>query len=257
MSILEMKAVNYVRQERGIVNDVSWTINEGEHWALLGENGSGKTTLLKLLTAYEWASNGYIAVLGKVYGKCHVGLHRKHIGWVSASLQRQLPVKDPAVSIVASGFEASFGWYGEWNESVERKALDAMKRLQIDHVHQQPYGTLSQGEQKRVKIARAIVHEPQLLILDEPCEGLDPVSRHHFLSDIAHYVKEEGAPSVVYVTHHIEELGDWITHGHVLKAGFTQVQGEIGNILTSSVLSEAFEHDCDVQHEHGEYRIIL
>ncbi len=257
MSILELSRVSFLRQGRAIVNDVSWTIEEGEHWTLLGANGSGKTTLLKLITAYEWASSGRISVLGKVYGECHVGLHRKHIGWVSASLDRRLPGRDIAVRIVASGLEASLGWYGEWIEAVERDAREALERLQIGHLHDHEYETLSQGEQKRVQIARAIVQKPQLLILDEPCEGLDPVSRHRFLEDIASYVETPDAPSLIYVTHHIEELGDWISHGHVLKDGVSLAQGGISNVLTSEILSDALEHSCLVESVEGEYTIRL
>lgn len=257
MSILEMRDVHFLRQGRAIVDDLSWTIEDGEHWALLGANGSGKTTLLKLITAYEWASSGRISVLGKVYGQCHVGLHRRHIGWVSAALQRQLPGKDSAVRIVASGFEASFGWYGEWSDSIECDARDALERMQIGHLAEQSYATLSQGEQKRVQIARAIVHQPQLLILDEPCEGLDPVSRHHFLGDIASFVQEADAPSIIYVTHHVEELGEWISHGLVLKDGATLASGAIETVLDSKVLSDAFDHPCAIENEHGEFRIRL
>lgn len=257
MSVLEMTGVNYIRGGRAIVRDLSWTVKEGEHWALLGANGSGKTTLLKLITAYEWVSSGRISVLGKVYGECHVGVHRKHLGWVSSSLQRTLPGKDPAIRIVASGFEASFGWYGEWSDSVEQSSLDALDRMQIAHLRDQSYETLSQGEQKRVQIARAIVHRPQLLILDEPCEGLDPVSQYRFLTDIATYVKGPDAPSIIYVTHHIEELGDWISHGHILKEGGTLIQAPIREALHSSVLSEAFQYPCTVEVTPSESRIRL
>ncbi|MFP6582069.1 MAG: ATP-binding cassette domain-containing protein [Candidatus Hydrogenedentota bacterium] len=257
MNLLEMECVSFLRQTNPIIDDLSWKIAPGEHWTLLGANGSGKTTLLKLLTAYEWASSGTIEVLGKRYGECHVGLHRRHMGWVSASLQRQLPGRDTAVRIVASGLEASFGWYGEWNDEVEAESREALDRLGVGHLWERTYETLSQGEQKRVQIARAIVHRPQLLILDEPCEGLDPVSRQNFLRDLAGYVVGDDAPSIIYVTHHIEEIGPWMTHGLVLKDGKSLVAGPIESIMTSDLLGEAFGEDCTVARTNGRYTMRL
>jgi iron complex transport system ATP-binding protein len=257
LKLLDMAHVAYRRQGKAIIDDLSWVIESGEHWALLGANGSGKTTLLKLLTAYEWASSGSIDVLGKRYGECHVGNHRKHMGWVSASLQRQIPGKDTAIQVVASGLEASFGWYGEWSDEIETQAREALERVGVGSLHDRTYATLSQGEQKRVQIARAVIHKPQLLILDEPCEGLDPVSRHSFLEDLASYVKESHAPSVVYVTHHIEEIGAWISHGLILKDGRSLASGLIGDVLKSEVLSDAFGKPCIVNQTAGEYRIDL
>lgn len=257
MSVLQMQDVCFVRHGRPIVDKVSWTIERGEHWALLGANGSGKTTLLKLLTAYEWPTSGRIAVLGNVHGESHVGLNRRNMGWVSASLQRQLPGHDTAVRVVASGIDASFGWYRDWDDDVETAARRALERLRIEHLEHQTYETLSQGEQKRVQIARTIVHEPELLILDEPCEGLDQVSRHRFLSDLSAFVGQPNAPSVIYVTHHIEELGDWITHGHILKEGRTLAQGEAAEVLNSGVLGEAFGCDCLVGKTAKGYRLDL
>ena len=176
---------------------------------------------------------------------------------MSASLQGQLPGKDAAVRIVASGFEASFGWYGEWSDEIEDAARAALAHMRIGDLADQTYGTLSQGEQKRVQIARAIVHQPRILILDEPCEGLDPVSRHMFLNDIASYVAAADAPSLIYVTHHVEELGDWTSHGLVLKDGAAMAQGEISSVLTSDVMSDAFNYPCVVAHVDGEHRVRL
>ena len=255
MNLLELESVTFRRDENAILDALSWVIKPGEHWTLLGANGSGKTTLLKLLTAYEWASSGRIEVLGKRYGECHVGLHRRHLGWVSASLQRQIPGRDLAVRIVASGLEASFGWYGEWNDEVESRSREALERVGIGNLWQRSYETLSQGEQKRVQIARAIVHSPQLLILDEPCEGLDPVSRRVFLDDLREYVSVSDAPAVVYVTHHIEEIEPWISHGLVLKSGAVLAQGGVEEVLTGQILGEAFGRSCRVERNSGRYSL--
>ena len=255
MKIVEMQDVSYVRNGKPILEDVSWTINQGEHWALLGANGSGKTTLLKLLTAYEWVTTGRIQVLGKTYGKCHVGLHRKQMGWVSASLQVQLPRNDSVKKVVASGLEASFGWYGEWDDAVEEATQEAMDRLQIQHLQDQSYATLSQGEQKRTQIARAVVHKPNLLILDEPCNGLDPVNRIRLLDDLTHYIQSPSTPSIIYVTHHIEELQSWMHCTHLLKEGKTLAKGKTKDIVESTLIGETFDRNCVVKSHKGNYRL--
>ena len=257
MNIMEMKKVCYVRNERPILDQINWTIKQGEHWALLGANGSGKTTLLKLLTAYEWVTTGRIQVLGKTYGNCHVGVHRKQLGWVSASLQRQLPKNDKAKVVVASGFEASFGWYGKWDDDVEQASRLAMARLNIEELAEQSYATLSQGEQKRVQIARAIVHEPRLLILDEPCEGLDPVNRVLLLEDLTRYSQLENTPSIIYVTHHIDEIRPWMHFTHLLKQGKTLQQDKTQRLITPEYMEETFRRACEINQENGRYRLTI
>lgn len=255
MKLLDMQHVTFRRQGKSILDDVTWGIEAGQHWALIGANGSGKTTLLKLLAAYEWASSGTIDVLGKRYGECHVGNHRKHMGWVSATLQRQLRGHEAAMRIVASGLEASFSWFGEWDDEVESQARAALDTLRIGHLAERTYETLSQGEQKRVQIARALVHTPELMILDEPCEGLDPVSRRMFLKDLAEIAEAGHVQSIVYVTHHIDEVSDWMSHLLVLKAGRILAQGALDTHLNEAVLGEAFGVPCSLTKADGVWNL--
>ena len=257
MNIMKMQDVCYVRNERPILNKINWTINKGEHWSVLGANGSGKTTLLKLLTAYEWVTTGTIQVLGKTYGNCHVGIHRKQLGWVSASLQRQIPNTDTVKHVVASGVEASFGWYGRWDDEIENAIQRALSRLNINHLIDQSYATLSQGEQKRVQIARAIVHQPKLLILDEPCEGLDPVNRVRLLDELTQFIEHPDSPSIIYVTHHIDEIRPWMEYTHLLKEGKTLTQGKTVDLITADNLKDTFGQPCTIEKRDQRYSLTI
>ena len=181
MKVLEVKAAGFRRNGSQILSNVSWTVEDGEHWALLGANGSGKTTLLKLVTGYDWASEGTIEVLGNRFGECHIPRLRRIIGWVSSSIQERLPSGDSALRIVASGYDASLGVYRALGDAEMARAGEALELLGCRELASRTYGTLSQGERQRVLIARAMVNRPKLLILDEPCAGLDPLSSRLFL----------------------------------------------------------------------------
>ncbi len=245
--ILSVKNVHFVRNHRAILNGVTWTINPGEHWAILGANGSGKTTLLKLVTGYEWATEGSIEVLGERFGETDVRALRKHVGWVSSSLEHRLPANDRVIDVVLSGLEATLGVYRTFEDSEKDAALCALGSIGSEDLARKRYGVLSQGEQQRVLIARALVAKPSVLILDEPCAGLDPAARYRFLDDMSRLAQSDSAPALILVTHHIEEIGPWISNVLVLKSGSVLRQGSPASTLTDDVLSEAFSIQCRVK----------
>lgn len=248
VSIVELSHVGFVRGETSILRDVSWSIAQGEHWALVGPNGSGKTTLLKIVTGYEWPTVGSVSVLGERYGQCLLPEIRKAIGWVSTAIEQRLPLGDPAVDIVVSGYDASIGLYREPTPEQWAHAREALDRLRAVAIGDRAFGLLSQGEQQRVLIARALVHRPALLILDEPCAGLDPVAREALLGDLAHLAESAEAPTLILVTHHIEEIGSWVDRVMALSDGQVVASGPTADVLTADVLSETFGCVCEVDH---------
>jgi len=250
VNVVRLDNVDFRRGERLILADVSWTVQAGQHWALLGANGSGKTTLLNIITGYEWSSEGAVQVLGEDFGACSIPALRKRIGYASSALASQLhgqlSGRDTALGIVASGIEASIGLYRDFTEAEFDRARHALAKMGAANVADQRYALLSQGEQQRVVIARALVNDPGLLILDEPCGGLDPAARDLFLADLARLAARSDTPTMILVTHHIEEIGPWIAHVLVLKAGEVLAAGPKADVLTSPTMSEAFDFSCQV-----------
>jgi iron complex transport system ATP-binding protein len=251
--VVELENVCFCRKERQILSDVSWRIEAGEHWALLGANGSGKTTLLKILTGYEWPTFGTVRVLGQQFGICDIGRLRKLIGWVSNAMTQRLPVQDRAVEVVASGVDASIGLYRNVTDQEYEQSLAVLKQLRAESIAEQQYGTLSQGEMQKVLIARALVCQPQMLILDEPCIGLDPAARQRFLKDLAVLAQTETAPTIILVTHHIEEIDPWIKNAMLLKDGNTLAQGPPHEVITSEMMKELLGCACSVFRQGNEF----
>lgn len=255
--VVELRGIVLVRDGHRILSGIDWTIRRGEHWALLGANGSGKTTLLKVLTGYSWPSEGTVHVLGKKFGAYDLRELRKRIGWVSTSIEKGFPPRDTALKIVASGFEASLGLYRALTKDEMAAAAGALALLGNGSFGEQAFETLSQGEQQRVLIARALVNKPALLVLDEPCAGLDPVARREFLADLNRFSKGDLSPTMVVVTHHIEEIGPWITHIMALRDGKVVAQGTAREVATGDVLSETFSRPCTVEKHGSIYRLIF
>jgi len=247
MDVVCLQNITFQRKGCTILSDVSWRIRRGEHWALLGANGSGKTSLLKIVAGYEWPTRGTVTVLGRRFGECNLPQLRKTIGWVSSALEHRIPPRDRAWDVVASGMDASLGLYRDLNDKEVRRVLAALAATGAESHADQAYGTLSQGEQQRILIARALVNRPALLILDEPCVGLDPSAREVFLGDLARLAQDGGAPTMVLVTHHIEEIGDWIGQALVLKSGRVLTQGPTQEVVTADVLGEALSARCHVE----------
>ncbi|MCF7955989.1 MAG: ATP-binding cassette domain-containing protein [Phycisphaerae bacterium] len=251
--VIELNSVSFLRKERRILGDICWHIESGEHWALLGANGSGKTSLLRIITGYEWPSRGTVNVLGNEFGKCAISGLRKHIGYVSSAINITLPENDSATDIVLSGIDATIGLHRHYCDDEHKQAYAAMEKMSVQQCKDQSYSILSQGERQRILIARAIINHPDILILDESCAGLDPAAKEHFLADLEILTSHKNAPTIIFVTHHIEEISPWITNVFILKDGICRACGKTEDLLNSETLSDAFDCKCTVKKESRRY----
>jgi len=245
--VVELSGIRLVRNRVEILRGITWSIAAGRHWALLGANGAGKTSLLRVIAGYAAPTAGSVRVLGEKFGACDLRRLRRAIGWVSHSLEQRVRGEDSALETVLSGFDASFGIYREFGPEERRAAERALSTVGAAQVASRLTGRLSQGERQRVILARALVGRPRLLILDEPCLGLDPAARADFLADLARLAESPRCPTLLLVTHHIEEIGPWVKRVLVLQDGVILAAGRPSEVLTSSVLSSAFGRTFSVE----------
>lgn len=249
--VIEVENVGMVRgEDKRILEGIGWRLRQGDHCALLGANGSGKTSLLKVICGYEWPTEGTVRVLGNRFGEVVLADVRKQIGWVSSSIQARIPEDQSAAAVVLSGLEASIGIWREFGRAEIQRAERAMESMEVAEFADKTYGVLSQGERQRVLIARALVSRPRLLILDEPCAGLDPAAREHFLKDLTKFARRKNGPTIVFVTHHIEEIPAFVRRGLLLKDGRVLAQGPIERVCNSKNLGEALGCKCLVSREN-------
>ncbi|MFB5661980.1 ABC transporter ATP-binding protein [Alteribacillus sp. HJP-4] len=251
-NVLELKDINWTQKGKQILKDVSWTVEKDQHWVLLGLNGSGKTSILKAITGYMWPNKGEVSVLGHKFGQTNIHELRKSIGWVSTSLDERFHNRpsDTALQIVLSGKNATVGVYDELTDNDFSRAKELLKQLNIDHLSGQLYFTLSQGEKRKAMIARALMASPSLLILDEPCNGLDIYSKEELLSTIQSMNKDPDGPTLIYVTHHIEEVVPSITHAILLHQGVVTASGKKHEVITEPKLEETFQVPLSLQWEN-------
>ena len=255
--ILDLRIDSLMREGVEVLHDLEWSVGRGEHWALVGPNGSGKTTLLRILAGYLWPTRGSVTVLGERFGETDVRELRKRIGVVSSALVGWLPADLSARTMVATGFEGSIGLPWVSISATQRAAAEAaLVAMGAASIADRAYGVLSQGEQQRVMIARALVHRPALLVLDEPCGGLDPFARERFLGDLANLVTAPGHPAVVFVTHHLEEIPAFVTHALALRTGARIASGLVADVFVSSVLSRTFGARCIVTQREGRWTLV-
>lgn len=236
---------------RPILENVRWRIEPSQHWALVGPNGCGKSTLLAILSGDLWPSKGVVHVLGQEYGRVDKRELRKRIGVVSSALFGLLPTEDTGEEIAASGLLAMIGKLGAPSPEALAKGRRALAKVSAESTARKPYGVLSQGEKQRVMIARALVSDPALLVLDEACSGLDPVARERFLADLTTLSRDEEGPTQVHVTHHLEEIPSFVTHALVLREGRVLAMGRAAEVLTSETLTTAFDAPCRVEIDEG------
>jgi iron complex transport system ATP-binding protein len=253
---LELRNVSYAADGKRILDSVNWTVQPREHWAILGPNGSGKTTLLRIASGYLWPNRG-----GDVYRKgktlTHLPELRKSIGWVTASLTGEIPIYEKALNTVVSGKFAQIGYVGGlWGEAgryASARARQYLKELGCAHVCEQPFGTLSQGEQQKVLIARARMTKPYLIILDEPCAGMDPGAREKFLAALSKIGRQKRTPALIYVTHHIEEILPLFRKTLVLSAGKVLYSGPTRSALKGDVLKKLYGISLTIIKRRGRY----
>lgn len=239
--IIDAKQISVIRNKKYILKDINWSVKAGEHWAILGLNGSGKTTLLDLINGYIFPSVGEIQVLGRAFGKYDWRELRKSIGWISSALQDRLYDNETVEDIVISGKYASLGLYekpGQEERDRARSLLELMKCLEL---YGRTYETLSQGEKQRILIARGLMGSPKLLILDEPCTGLDLFAKESLLSMIEKLCQEPDAPTIIYVTHMTEEILPAFSHTLLLRRGQVHSSGRTADVLTQENLCDFFE----------------
>jgi iron complex transport system ATP-binding protein len=250
--VLDLSHISLKRNGVWILQDINWRVNPGEHWVLFGLNGAGKTALLNVLNAYEYPTKGNITVLGKEFGKAPLAESlRKKIGMVSASLQQKLHSGDNAFEIVLSGAFASIGLYETPTDEMREKAIDILKELGCFEYANRNYETLSQGERQRVLIGRALMADPELLILDEPTNGLDFLAREQLLETVEKIAQTKGAPAIIYVTHHAEEILPIFNQTLLLKKGEVFGAGQTSDMISERTLSEFFGMDVLVYWKNG------
>ncbi|CAM3067572.1 ABC transporter ATP-binding protein [Rariglobus hedericola] len=253
--LLDIRKLSILRDRTTLLSSIDWRVERGEHWAILGPNGCGKTSLLKALTGYLTPSSGEIELLGEHYGQSDWRDLRLQVGLVTSALQASVPPDEPALETVISGKYAQLDLWMKITPADHRAGMRLLRFTGAGKLATRLWGQLSQGERQRILIARALMAKPKLLILDEPCSGLDPVAREQFLHFIDALARQPKAPTLVLVTHHVEEITPAFTHALLLKAGRVAASGARRTTLTSKNLSTIF--GTPVLLGHRDHRLHL
>jgi iron complex transport system ATP-binding protein len=253
--ILDVRNLTIRRDNTVILNDLSWTVQRGENWVILGANGSGKTSLLSALIGYLTPTGGEVSVLGETFGETDWRELRKHIGLVSSSVRQMMADHEPALITVVSGKYAMIDYWGDIEAADQAAARRILRLVEIEHLAERRWEVLSQGERQRVLIGRALMAKPRLLILDEPCAGLDPVAREHFLDFLQRLGARRDAPALIFVTHHVEEIMPVFTHALLLREGRVVAAGPKRTVLTSKKLTEVFAAPLKLGKRGGRYTL--
>jgi iron complex transport system ATP-binding protein len=252
-------AVSKLRVEREavILEAIDWAVERGQHWVILGANGSGKTSLLSALTGYMPPTAGEISVLGETYGRTDWRELRKRVGIASSSIYQLVEGHQTPLDTIIGGRHAVIGMWGEVRPSERNQAEKLLRQIEAEAISNRPWRVLSQGERQRVLIGRALIARPELLILDEPCAGLDPVAREHFLQFLGRLAQRRHTPTMVLVTHHVEEIISIFSHVLVLRKGQVLAAGPKGKVMTSGTMSHAFGASVSLRHQRGRYSMTV
>lgn len=256
-TVLQYENVSYVRNGLSILDEISWKVDSSERWVILGPNGAGKTTLLKLATGHDYPTTGTVDILDHRLGRVDVFDLRTRIGFAASAQARRIPPQETVLNTVLT---AAYSVEGRWNEEYEdidmKQALRVLREWNLEELQHRTFGTLSDGERKRVLIARAVMTDPELLLLDEPSASLDLGARERLLKLLSGYAGSPHSPAMVMVTHHVEEIPPGFTHALLLSEGKVTAQGPLAEVLNAQTLSETFGLTFELSHEAGRYHAI-
>ncbi|MDP0500537.1 MAG: ATP-binding cassette domain-containing protein [Verrucomicrobiota bacterium JB022] len=254
-ALIDVQGLTVRRSPTTILDQIDWRVERGQHWVLLGPNGSGKTSLLQALTGYLTPTAGKVEVFGQVYGRSYWPSLRERVGVVSVALAQQIQGEETAVEVVASGRFAMLNFWGELTPALVAEAEALLEDLHVGYLARREWRLLSQGERQRVMTARGLMSQAELLFLDEPCSGLDPVARERFLRWLEGVLARPESPGVVLVTHHLEEVVPGIEHALLLGKGVKIACGPLAEVLQPHLLSEAYGAEIGILRENGRYRL--
>ncbi len=253
-AVVDLAGVSIVRNGSTLISDITWEVDEADRWVVIGPNGAGKTTLLQVISAQIHPSSGVAGVLGEVLGVVDVFELRPRIGLTSAALAERIPRSERVHDVVVSASYAVVGrWREQYDELDHERADELLAQLRIDALAERTFGTLSEGERKRVQIARALMTDPELLLLDEPAAGLDLAGRETLVNTLGELAQDHYAPASVLVTHHVEEIPTGITHAMLLKDGKIVAAGPLRDTLTSENLTKTFDVKLSLAEADGRW----
>ena len=253
-AVINLNNVTVVREGRPILDSVNFTVEENQRWAIVGPNGAGKTTLLRVAAAQVQPSSGVATILGQQLGEINIFELQTRIGFASTAIANRIPNSETVLNSVMTAAYAITGRYKEeYDEVDERRARRVLNEWQLLHLADRAFGTLSDGERKRVQIARAVMTDPDLLVLDEPVASLDMAARELTVAVLGQYAISPVAPAMVMVTHHLEEIPEGFTHAVLMHQGKIFAAGEIRSTLTSDKVSEAFGFGMHIEFNDGRF----
>lgn len=255
--VLSFTGIDVVRGQKNLLTSIDWQVKEDERWVVLGPNGAGKTTLLQIAAARMHPTRGTAEILDETLGRVDVFELRPRIGLSSGALATHIPAHEKVLNVVVT---ASWGTTGRWREQYEamdeRRAFSLLHDWGMSTLINRKFGSLSDGERKRVQIARALMTDPELLLLDEPGAGLDLAGREDLVARLSELAADDEAPAMVLVTHHLEEIPPGFTHAMLLNEGNIVSAGPIATTLTEANLSETFEMDLRLRVDDGRYSAV-
>lgn len=252
--VLALDNVCVTRGDKTIIDSISLTVRDGERWVVLGPNGAGKTTVLQLATGRMYPTSGEVHILGEKLGRLDVAELRSRVGLASSALEGRIQGRERVKDVVMT---AAYGMIGRWREAYddfdETRAEDLLAAFGVAHLAERTFGTLSEGERKRVQVARALMSDPELLLLDEPAGGLDLGGREELMWALTEIAGDHRSPVIMLVTHHVEEIPAGFTHALLLRDGKKVADGPLEETLTPHLLSETFGLELEVERHRGRW----
>jgi iron complex transport system ATP-binding protein len=253
---LDLQNVVVTRDGKDVLKNVTWRVEDNQRWVILGPNGAGKTTLLKVAAAQIQPSSGSARILGQTLGATNVFDLRTRVGFASSSLAARIPNSESVLNAVLTASYAVTGrWKEHYEEIDERRAKRVLAEWDLDQLAERAFGTLSDGEQKRVQLARAVMTDPEILLLDEPVASLDLGAREQTVSLLGSYASTPDAPSMIMVTHHLEEIPEGFTHALLISNGEIVGQGPINEVFEGELLSKTYGIPLSVTNDSGRYSV--